>query len=109
MSRANHGCYREDRAPQVFLSLETPRERRALPYALLVDIEIAADSTVLKLSFSHYEVMVRGSGLDVLYESVRAASCAAILPGKATDPYSTPAKTTATVSDIRIKPTNAGE
>ena len=104
MSRENHGCYREDRAPQVFLSLETMRERRALPYALLVDVEIAADSTLLKLVFSHYEVLVRGSRLDVIYESVRAASCAAILPGQATDPYTTPAKTTATVTDIRIKP-----
>lgn len=104
MSRENHGCYREDRAPQVFLSLETTRERRALPYALLVDVEIAADSTLLKLVFSHYEVLVRGSRLDVIYESVRAASCAAILPGQATDPYTTPAKTTATVTDIRIKP-----
>ena len=104
MSRENHGCYREDRAPQVFLSLETPRERRALPYALLVDVEIAADSTLLKLVFSHYEVLVRGSRLDAIYESVRAASCAAILPGQATDPYSSPAKTTATVAEIRIKP-----
>ena len=104
MSRENNGCYREDRAPQVFLSLETPRERRALPYALLVDVEMAADSTLLKLVFSHYEVLVHGSRLDVIYESVRAASCAAILPGQATDPYTTPAKTTATVTDIRIKP-----
>lgn len=47
---------------------------------------------------------MRGSRLDVIYESVRAASCAAILPGQATDPYSSPAKTTATVADIRIKP-----
>lgn len=106
MSRENHGCYREDRAPQVFLSLETPRERRALPYALLVDVEIAADSTLLKLVFSHYEVLVRGSRLDVIYESVRAASCAAILPGQATDAYLAPAKNTASVVDIRIKPVN---
>ena len=55
------------------------------------------------LVYSHYEVLVRGSGLDVIYESVRAASCAAIKPGKAMDAYSTPLKTTASVTEIRIK------
>jgi len=34
------------------------------------------------LVYSHYEVLVRGSELDVIYESVRAASCAAIKPGQ---------------------------
>jgi len=61
------------------------------------------DSSLLKLGFSHYEVPVRGSGLDVIRESVRAASCAAIKPVKAMDAYSAPLKTTASVTEIRIK------
>ncbi len=103
MSATRNSCYTEARAPQVFLSLETPRERRALPYTLLLDLEISSDSSLLKLVYSHYEVLVRGNQLEVIYESVRAASCTAIMSGKATDGYSAPAKTTATVTEIRIK------
>ena len=103
MRPTRDSCYTEARAPQVFLSLETPRDRRALPYTLLLEVEISSDSSLLKLVFSHYEVLVRGSELDVIYESVRAASCAAIMPGKATDGYSAPPKTAATVTEIRIK------
>jgi hypothetical protein len=103
MSTTRNGCYAEARAPQVFLSLETPRERRALPYTLLLEVEISSDSGLLKLVFSHYEVLVKGSKLDVIYESVRDASCTAIMPGKAIDGYSAPARTTATVTEIRIK------
>ena len=105
MSRENHGCYRVDRAPQVFLSFETPRERRALPYALLVDLEIATDSTLLKIVFSHYEVFVRGSQMDAVYESVRSASCAAIFPG--TPGADDSRKDVASVVEIRIKRLNS--
>lgn len=103
MKPTQDSCYAEGRAPQVFLSLETPRERRALPYTLLLEIEISMDASLLKLVYSHYEVLVRGSGLDIVCESVRAASCAAIKAGKAMDAYSAPLKTTATVTEIRIK------
>ena len=82
MKPTQDSCYAEGRAPQIFLSLETPRERRALPYTLLLEVEISLDSSLLKLVYSHYEVLVRGSELDVIYESVRAASCAAIKPGQ---------------------------
>ena len=103
MKPTQDSCYAEGRAPQIFLSLESPRERRALPYTLLLEVEISLDSSLLKLGFSHYEVLVRGSGLDVIYESVRAASCAVIKPGKAMDAYSVPLKTTVIVTEIRIK------
>ena len=103
MTPTRDSCYAEARAPQVFLSLETPRERRALPYTLLLEVEISAESSLLKLIFSHYEVLVRANQLDVIYESVRAASCTIIMPGKATDGHSAPAKTTVTVTEIRIK------
>ena len=90
--------------PQVSLSLETPQERRALPYALLVDVEISSDSTTIKLSFSHYAVMVRGYQLDEIYHSICAAECAVIMSGKRSDvdvPHGS--KTFMSVTDIRLK------
>lgn len=80
MSVTRNGCYAESRAPQVFLSLETPRERRALPYTLLLEVEISSDSGLLKLVYSHFEVLVKGSKLDVIYESVRDANSSRHLP-----------------------------
>lgn len=103
MSVNRNGCYAEGRSPQIFLSLETSQERRALPYTLLLDIEISSDSCLLKLIFSHYEVVVRGSRLEEIYESVREASCAVIMPGRAVDQYTTTPKTTAVVTEVRIK------
>lgn len=98
------GCYSFGRASQAFLSLETPQERRALPYALLVDIEISTDSNALKLSFSHYTVTVRGNQLDEIYHSIRAAECAVITPGRRsdTDP-SHGNKSSMSVTDVRLK------
>jgi hypothetical protein len=98
------GCFISARSQQAFLSLETPQERRALPYALLVDVEISADSTMVKLSFSHYIVTVRGSRLDEIYQSIRAAECAVIMPGKRSD-ADTPhgSKPSMSVTDIRLK------
>ena len=98
------GCFSFGRSPQVFLSLETPQERRALPYALLVDVEISSDSSVIKLSFSHYEVTVRGSQLDEIYRSIRATQCAMIMPGNRSEadlPHGS--KTPMYVIDIRLK------
>ena len=98
------GCFSFARSPQVFLSLETPQERRALPYALLVDVEISSDSTTIKLSFSHYAVTVRGNQLDEIYHSIRAAECAVIMPGKRSDadaPHGS--KPSMSVTDIRLK------
>ena len=98
------GCFSFVRSPQVFLSLETPQERRALPYALLVDVEISSDSTTIKLSFSHYAVTVRGNQLDEIYHSICAAECAVIMPGKRSDadaPHSS--RPSMSVTDIQLK------
>lgn len=103
MSVDRKGCYDEARSPQVFLSLEAPHERRALPYTLLLDVELSSNSCLLKLTFSHYEVLVRGSRLEEVYESVRAAACAAIKPGRAEDRYSIDKENKAVVMEIRIK------
>ena len=98
------GCYSFARVSQAFLSLETPQERRALPYALLVDVEISADSSTIKLSFSHYTVTVRGSQLDELYQSIRAAECAVITSGKCSDTDSHyGSRASMTITDVRLK------
>ena len=73
-------------------------------HALLVDVEISSDSTTIKLSFSHYAVMVRGYQLDEIYHSIHAAECAVIMPGKRSDadaPHGS--KPSMSVTDIRLK------
>ena len=98
------GCFSFARSPQVFLSLETPQERRALPYALLVDAEISSDSTTIRLSFSHYAVTVRGYQLDEIFHSIRAAEGAVIMPGKQSDADAPQGrKPSMSVTDIRLK------
>ena len=103
MSVNRNSCYAKGRSPQLFLSLETRHERRALPYTLLLEVEMASDACLLKLVFSHYEVLVKGGQLDEIYESVREASCTAIRPSSTHDQYSAERETSAFITEVRIK------
>lgn len=103
MSVNRNSCYAKGRSPQVFLSLETRHERRALPYTLLLEVEMSSDACLLQLVFSHYEVLVKGGRLDEIYESVREASCVVIRPSSTNDQYSAERETPAFVTEVRIK------
>lgn len=103
MSVDRNSCYAKGRSPQIFLSLETRHERRALPYTLLLEVEMASDARLLQLTFSHYEVLVKGGRLEEIYESVREATCTAIRTSSTDDRYSTERETPAYVTEVRIK------
>ncbi len=103
MSVNRNSCYSKGRSPQLFLSLETRHERRALPYTLLLEVEMASDACLLQLVFSHYEVLVKGGRLEEIYESVRDATCTAIRPSSTDDRYSAERETPAYVTEVRIK------
>ncbi len=96
-------CYDTDHAGQAFLRLMNTRERRALPYALLVEMELSEDSTALKLTFAHYEVIVRGRNLGAIFEKISTTRCTLIQPGRSANSHTgTPDEATA-VTEVRLK------
>jgi hypothetical protein len=64
---------------------------------------MASDARLLQLTFSHYEVLVKGGRLEEIYESVREATCTAIRISSTDDQYSTERETPAYVTEVRIK------
>ena len=96
-------CYETDHSGQAFLRLMNARERRALPYALLVDLELSEDSTALKLIFAHYEVTVRGRNLGVIFEKVSATRCVLIQPGRSSNSRTENSDETTAVIEVRLK------
>jgi len=96
-------CYETDHSGQAFLRLMNARERRALPYALLVDLELSEDSTALKLMFPHYEVTVRGRNLGVIFEKIAATRCTVIQPGRSSESRHEDSDESTTVIEVRLK------
>jgi hypothetical protein len=96
-------CYETEHAGQAFLRLMNARERRALPYALLVDVELSENSTALKLVFPHYEVTVRGRNLEVIFEKIAAARCTLIQPGRSSRSRGQDSDEPTVVTEVRLK------
>ncbi len=56
--------------PGLFLRFESTRERIALPYALLLKLELSLDQRTLELGFATHAVTVGGWDLHEIYEAV---------------------------------------
>lgn len=64
------GCLDTRDVPGVCLRIESARQRLALPYALLLRIEIAEDQTSCEIAFATHTVTVRGRDLRAVYVAV---------------------------------------
>jgi hypothetical protein len=64
--------------PAVFLRLESPRERIALPYSCLLKLSLKIDESMLELSFVTHRVTVTGKNLAEIYKSIAEAEARVI-------------------------------
>ena len=57
-------------SPGLFLRFESTREQIALPYSLLLKLELSLDQRTLELGFATHTVTVGGLDLHEIYEAV---------------------------------------
>ena len=96
-------CYEADHSGQLFLCFFSAREQRALPYALLTDIELSDGATILRLIYPHYQMTVHGRHLGVIFEKVTATRCTVIRVGRTNASRSDHADPQAIVTGIHMK------
>ena len=109
-------CIAGASAPTLFLRLESPRERLALPYASLTEMRLSLDETVLTLLFVTHRVTVKGRKLHEAHCAIAAGSAAALAVGRRTfrstlklaDPTHPPETVeNMSITAIRIEPVEA--
>jgi hypothetical protein len=66
----NTGCLDTRDVPGVCLRIESARQRLALPYALLLLVEISEDQALCEIAFATHKVTVRGRDLRAVYVAV---------------------------------------
>ena len=64
------GCLDTREVPGVCLRIESARQRLALPYALLLRVEVAEDQTSCEIAFATHVIIVRGRHLRAVYVAV---------------------------------------
>jgi hypothetical protein len=100
------GCLVTQDVPPICLRLHAHRQRIALPYALLLRVELAEDETACDITFATHAVKVRGQHLGLVYLAVCQAQAAQIGVGESAslaegDSYRGPL-----VTGLRIEPTD---
>jgi hypothetical protein len=66
----NTGCLDTRDVPGVCLRIESTRQSIALPYALLLLVEISEDETQCEIAFATHKVTVHGRDLRAVYVAV---------------------------------------
>lgn len=98
------GCLTAQEVPALCLRLQSHRQRLAIPYALLLRIELAEDETSCLIVFATHEVSVRGRHLRQVYVAVSHGQAAQISTGKSASLPEGAAFYGPLVTDIRIEP-----
>lgn len=75
------GCLEARDVPGVCLRIEAVRQRIAIPYALLLLVEISEDQTRCEISFATHSVTVRGRDLRYVYVAVSQGQAVQISVG----------------------------
>ena len=100
------GCLDQQEVPAVCLRLHSHRQRVALPYALLLRIELSDDETSCAIIFATHEVSVRGRHLRTVYLAVSQGQAAQISVGESASLPEGSAFLGSLVTEIRIEPTD---
>lgn len=100
------GCLTVQEVPAVCLRLRSHRQRVAIPYALLLRIELTEDETGCLIVFATHEVHVRGRHLRQVYLAVSQAQAAEISVGQSATLPEGAAFLGSLITDIRIEPTD---
>lgn len=102
----NPGCLATQEVPAVCLRLQSHRQQIALPYALLLRVELSEDATSCVISFATHEISVRGRHLREVYLAVSQAQATEISIGQSATLREGTAFLGPLVTDIRIEPTD---
>ena len=78
----NPGCLVTQDVPAVCLRLQSQRQQIALPYALLLRVELSEDATNCGIHFATHEISVRGRHLREVYLAVSQAQATEISIGQ---------------------------
>ncbi|MBL9217468.1 MAG: hypothetical protein JNG82_03200 [Opitutaceae bacterium] len=75
------GCLETRDVPGVCLRIESARQKIALPYALLLRVDVAEDQTTCEIGFATHTVTVRGRHLREVYVAVSQGQATQISVG----------------------------
>lgn len=100
----NPGCLVTQDVPAVCLRLQSHRQQIALPYALLLRVELAEDETNCMIFFATHEISVRGRHLREVYLAVSQAQAVQISTGLSSDVSAGQAYVGPLITEIRIEP-----
>ncbi|MBL9219403.1 MAG: hypothetical protein JNG82_12995 [Opitutaceae bacterium] len=78
----NPRCLLTRDVPAVCLRLQSHRQRIALPYALLLRVELSEDETTCAIIFATHEVSVQGRHLEQVYLAVSQGQAVQIAIGQ---------------------------
>lgn len=102
----NPGCLVTQDVPAVCLRLQSHRQQIALPYALLLRVELSEDETNCVILFATHEVSVRGRHLCEVYLAVSQGQAAEISIGQSASLREGCSFLGPLVTDVRIEPTD---
>ena len=87
--------------PGVFLRFESARERMALPYSLMMKLEMSMDERTLELAFVSHVVTIAGRNLRETYEAITEgdARCIRLSKPDDTESFAT-RRTSVAISDL---------
>ena len=87
-----------------FLRIETPRDRVALPYAMLIGLTLSSDETTLVLNFASSLVTVQGRSLYEIFCAISRGRGEALFARNGSDDMvASPLQKAPFISAIRIK------
>ena len=75
-------CLDTGNSPVLCLRFETTRERIAMPYSSLTFLSLAADETLLELSYVTHRVVIKGHRLLDAHCAIAAGRAVALCPGR---------------------------
>ena len=102
----NPGCLVTQEVPAVCLRLQSHRQQIALPYALLLRVELSEDETNCVILFATHEISVRGRHLREIYLAVSQAQATEVITGESASLAEGSSFLGPLVTEVRIKPTD---
>lgn len=100
------GCLAAQEVPAVCLRLRSHRQRVAIPYALLLRIELTEDETGCLIVFATHEIHLRGRHLRQVYLAVSQGQAVEISVGQSAILPEGAAFLGPLVTEVRIEPTD---
>lgn len=102
----NLGCLVTQDVPAVCLRLQSHRQQLALPYALLLRVELSEDETNCVILFATHKISVRGRYLREVYLAVSQAQAAEVSIGQSEILRDGATFLGPLVTEVRIEPTD---